>query len=120
MKKYLSILALTTLCTGLVQAQMDGPGLSPAMSAAMSKAFGTNLNFSATMRSEVKMIPQNQSVTMTGKMYFSNRESCSELDMTKMTGSAIPPEAITQMKSMGMDKVVSISQNSQKALLVIY
>jgi hypothetical protein len=120
MKKYLLITTALFLGSRLVQAQMPSTGLSPGMSDAMAKVFGTNLYFSASLHTQVKMEPQNQVVSMSGKMYFSGGDSRTEMDMTQMTGNAIPPEAMAQMKSMGMDKMVSISQNDSKTLYVIY
>ena len=120
MKKYLLIAAALILGSLLVQAQMPSTGVSPGMSDAMAKGFGTNLFFSATLHTEVKMEPQNQVITMGGKMYFSGGDSRTEMDMTQMTGNAIPPEAMAQMKAMGMDKMVSISDNNKKTLYVIY
>jgi Domain of unknown function (DUF4412) len=120
MKKYFLMIAIAVLGSSLVQAQMPSAGLSPGMSDAMAKVFGTNLYFSASLRTEIKMEPQNQNVSMSGKMYFSGGDSRTEMDMTKMTGDALPPEALAQMKAMGMDKMVSISQNEQKTLYVIY
>jgi hypothetical protein len=120
MKKYLLIAAALILGPCLIQAQMPSSGLSSGMSDAMAKVFGTNLSFSATVHTEVKMEPQNQVVTMAGKTYFSGGDSRTEIDMTQMTGNAIPPEGVAQMKAMGMDKIVSITDNNKKALYVIY
>jgi hypothetical protein len=121
MKKYLSLLTLSTLCFSLFSAyaQMDAGGGS-AMNDAMSKIFGTNLNFSATMDTTVKMSPQNQTLGMPGKIYVSNGDSRTEMDMTKATGSAIPPQAIAQMKAMGMGQMVSISLAATKTTYIIY
>ena len=120
MKKYLLMIAIAVLGSPLVQAQMPSAGLSPGMSDAMAKVFGTNLYFSATLHTEIKMVPQNQNVSMAGKMYFSGGDSRTEMDMTQMTGDALPPGALAQMKAMGMDKMASITQNAQKTLYVIY
>jgi hypothetical protein len=119
-KKYFLITAILALCSSLVQAQMGSPNLSPGLSDAMARVFGTNLNFSAALHTYVDMAAQNQTMSMTGKMYFRGGDSRSEMDMSQATGTAIPPQAITQMKAMGMDKVISISQNSQKTTYVIY
>src|ERR1700721_1483994 len=120
MKKYFLIPAILTLCSSLVQAQMGSPNLSPGLSDAMARVFGTNLNFSAALHTDVNVAAQNQTMSMTGKMYFRGGDSRSEMDMSQTTGTAIPPQAIAQMKAMGMDKVISISQNSQKTTYVIY
>lgn len=120
MKKYLLIATLALLTPALVRAQMPPSGLSPGMSDAMTKVFGTNLYYSATLHTQVTMPSNNQSVSMTGKMFFSGGNSRSEMDMTQMAGNSIPPQAIAQMKSMGMDKMVAISQNDQKTVYMVY
>jgi hypothetical protein len=120
MKKYFLIAALAVLGFSLVQAQLPSAGLSPGMSEAMTKVFGTNLYYSATLHTEVSMPSQGQNVSMTGKMYFSGGNSRSEIDMTQMSGNAIPPQAIAQMKSMGMDKMVAISQSDLKMIYMVY
>ncbi len=122
MRKYFLIAAVAVFGASLVQAQMPGQGLSPGISGAMSKVMGTNLYFSASLRTEVKVSTpaQNQNISMTGKMYFYGGDSRSEMDMTQMTGDSIPPQAITQMKAMGMDKMVAISQNNKKLLYLVY
>lgn len=121
MKKYLSLLTLSTLCLSLfsAHAQMDAGGGS-AMNDAMTKIFGTNLDFSANISTSVQMMPQNQTVAMSGKIYVASGDSRTEMDMTKMTGSAIPPQAIAQMSAMGMGQMVSISLASTKTTYLIY
>jgi hypothetical protein len=121
MKKYFLIGAVAAMSFGLASAfaQMTAPGGGP-MDDALAKVFGTNLNFSATMKTEMKMMPQNQNISMAGKMYFANGNSRSEIDMTQATGDAIPPQAIAQMKSMGMGDLVSISRKDAKSVYIIY
>jgi hypothetical protein len=121
MKKLLSVLALTaglTFAAVPLFAQMGSAGATP-MGDALNKVFGTNLNFSADMQTEVTT-PQNQTISMAGKIYMTGGNARTEMDMTKITGGSIPPQAITQMKTMGMDKLVSISIGSKKMLYLIY
>jgi len=123
MKKLTLLVTIISLCLGLLPAsaqfgQTAGGG-SP-MDDALSRVFGTNLNFSAAMETQIKMMPQQENITMSGKMYFANGNSRSELDMAQMKGGKIPPEAIAQMKAMGMDKVISISRADKKLLYMIY
>jgi len=120
MKKHIPAFAFILLCLGLlpVRAQL-GAGSSP-LDNAMSKVFGTNLNFSADMAAEVKMMPKQQDVSLTGKMYFLGGNSRSEMDMTSMKGSQMTPQMIAQMKAMGMDKMVSISRIDKKVTYLVY
>lgn len=120
MKKYFLIAAIALFGSSLVQAQMPSSTLSPGISDAMAKVLGTNLYFSATVHTDVSIPGQNQNVSMTGKTYFYGGDTRSEMDMTQMTGNAIPPQALTQMKAMGMDKMVAISQNNKKVVYMVY
>src|SRR5260221_733178 len=86
----------------------------------MAKVFGTNLNFSDTMDTQMKMMPKGENIGMSGKIFFANGNSRTELDMTEMKGGKMTPQALTQIKSMGMDKIVSISQTDKKVIYMIY
>lgn len=121
MKRNLLILATTLLCSAFlpVQAQFGpGPGpASPRLGGAMSKLFSENKSFSATMEMQVAD-PSGKPMTMQGKIAFDEGRSRFELDMTTMQG--IPPEAAGQMKTMGMDKMVTISRPDTKSVYMIY
>ena len=123
MKKFLSLLAVVSIFAA-VSVRAQTPGASPAdssqLSSALAKIFGTNLNFSATMNVEIKLSAQNQTISTPGKVYFSDGNSRSEIDVTKITGGGIPPSAIAQMKSLGMDSMISIQQHAAKITYLIY
>lgn len=121
MKKHIPLLASIFLCLGLLpaSAQFGKPGGSGADNA-LTQVFGTNLNFSATMNMEVKMPSQDNNLTMSSKVYFAHGNSRTEMDMTKMRGSKMPPHAAEQMKAMGMDQMISISRNDTKTTYLIY
>jgi outer membrane lipoprotein-sorting protein len=121
MKRHLLILATTLLCCALlpVQAQF-GPGSGPAsprFGGAMSKLFSENKSFSATMEMQAAD-PSGKNMAMQGKIAFDEGKSRFELDMTSVQG--IPPEAAGQMKTMGMDKMVTISRPDTKSVYMIY
>ena len=121
MKKSISFLAVI-LCLGLVpaSAQFGKPGGSGPDNA-LNKVFGTNLNFSATMNMQVKMPDaQDSDITMSSKIYFAGGNSRTEMDMTTIKGSKMPPHAADQMKAMGMDQMISISRNDTKTAYLIY
>ncbi len=121
MKKHFSLLILLSLLTFTsAQAQFGAQGGGSPMDETLSKVFGTNLNFSADMKTVVQMTAQDKTISITGKIYFANGDSRTEMDMTKIGGTAIPPDAIAQMKAMGMDQMVSISQMTKKTVYMIY
>ena len=123
MKKQLSILTATILCLGVTTtfAQMGGRGGSPGprFDSAMTKLFGDNTTFSATMEFQTSPKP-GESITMPGKMAFDAGKSRFEMNMSEAKGMKIPPSAVEQMKSMGMDSLVSISRPDKNVVYIVY
>jgi hypothetical protein len=122
MKKYFPLLTLLSLCLTFTtaHAQFGAQGGGSPMDEALAKVFGTNLNFSASMQTDVHIAAQDKTISIVGKIYFANGNSRTEIDMTKMTGTAIPPQQLQQIKAMGMDQMVSISQMAKKTVYMIY
>jgi hypothetical protein len=120
MKKYFLILTLAVLSFGIfpVRAQLGGtPGI-PQFGNGMEKLFGDNQTFSATL--QMQMNNAGSPLTMSGKMSFDKGSSRTEMNMADMQGGGIPPEAMTMMKSAGLDRMVSISQSDKKTIFVVY
>jgi hypothetical protein len=121
MKKYL-LFALAALCFGIIPAAAQfnfaGGQTMGGSDAGMEKLYGSNQTFSATLLMQVSngVSP----ITMSGKMSFDHGSSRTEMDMADMKGGGIPPEAMTQMKSMGLDHMVTVSQSGKKVVYVIY
>ena len=109
------------MCLNLVSAsaQMGGPK-GPQLSGNIAKLFGKNSAFSAAMEMQTLMPPQNQTVTMPGKIAFDAGKSRFEMDMSEMKGASMPPQAIAQMKTMGMDKMVMIARPDKKLTYMVY
>jgi hypothetical protein len=122
MKKCFLLLTAAMLGLGLlpVRAQFGSPATGSAADDVMTKVFGDTLNFSADLETQVKMMPKQDNMTMTGKIFFAGGNSRAEMDMTSMKGSQMTPQVIAQMKSMGMDKMVSISRAHEKVVYMIY
>lgn len=95
-----------------------GPG-GPNFGGSMSKLFGDNKTFTATMEIQAKE-GRAGDTTIPGKLSFDDGKSRFEMDMTKMKNSKMPPEALEQMKAMGMDSVVVISRPDKKSSYMIY
>lgn len=120
MKKYPSIFAAAVLCLGIfpVHAQLGEAPSVPQFGNGMDKLFGDNQAFSATL--EMQMTSSVNPMAMSGKMSFDKGSSCFEMDMSAMKGGAIPPDAAAQLKTMGLDRMVSITQSDKKIVYVIY
>jgi hypothetical protein len=105
-----------TLCS--VPAQ-PGPG-GAQMNEALTKLFGNNHAFSATMETEARNTAAGGPITMSGKFAFDDGKARLEMDMAQMHGGQIPPNAVAQMKAMGMDRLVSIARPDKKLYYLIY
>ncbi len=122
MKKHFLLLTAAALGLGLlpVRAQFGSPSAGSSADDVLTKVFGDKLNFSADMETQVKMLPKQDTVAMTGKIFFANGNSRSEMDITSMKGQQMTPQVIGQMKAMGMDKTISISRADEKVIYMIY
>ncbi|MBI3852655.1 MAG: DUF4412 domain-containing protein [Verrucomicrobia bacterium] len=95
-------------------------GSSAGMNAALTKFFGSNTNFTA--RSDVRILDDEKKETMSLTMNVAmlDGKMRSDVDMTKLKSAELPPEAIANLKQMGMDHVVSIMRPDKKAMYLIY
>jgi hypothetical protein len=120
MKKYFLILTLAILSFGIfpVRAQLGGAPGVPQFGNGMEKLFGDNQTFSATL--QMQMNSTGSPMTMSGKMSFDKGSSRTEMDMADMKGGGLPPDAMTMMKSAGLDRMVTISQSDKKIVYVVY
>jgi hypothetical protein len=123
MKKIVCILFGAAICGVPVFAQMGGgagPG-SGSFDNGMEKLYGANPVFSATMFTAISG-PQGP-MTVKAKMVFDHENSWTEVNMADVQSSNLPPQAVQaaeQMKSIGMDDVVSITTADKKNAFIIY
>ena len=122
--KIRSIPALVA-CLGLgllpVHAQMGGGlGRSPQLSPIVTKLFGKEAAFSASLEIQVSGGAAGQGMTIPAKIAFDHGNARMDIDISEMKGGGLPPEAVTQMKAMGMDKTVVISRPDLKVDYVIF
>lgn len=92
-------------------------GMSPEVQAAMLRIFGKNTEFSAKAKITLH---QEKDMTMDVNMAMLDGKSRSEMDMGTMKGMEMPPQAIAQMKQLGMDKLVSISRPDEERVYMVY
>ncbi|MGN6553455.1 MAG: hypothetical protein ACTHLW_07010 [Verrucomicrobiota bacterium] len=126
MKTNIKGLLAVIVCLNLIPAyaQMPGrpgggggPRSSTQINAAMAKLFGENSAFSATLRNEIQP-PKGEPMTIPGKISFDHGKSRFEMNLSDSKG--MPPQAVAQMKSMGMEKVVNITRPDQKSIYILY
>ena len=114
----LAILAFTTVLAGSVQAQMGRmPG--PSYDAAMAKLFGDNPAFSADVEIQTDA-SAHEAMTIPGKMIADSGKSRFEMNLADAKGGQMSPATVDQMKSMGMDKMITISRPDTKLVYIIY
>ncbi len=121
MKKNLCLLFATAgfLAASVAAPAQPGQPSSSAADRAMTKVFGTSLNFSATMEMQINQSGRGE-ISTRAKVYMAQGNSRTELDITQMKGTAMPPEAAAQMKAMGMDQVINLSRHDTKTDYAIY
>jgi len=120
MKNRLRFLLLGILCLNLTAYAQPGSPSMPQLGGVMDKLFCSNSNFSASMETQTKMASTGETIAMSGTIFFANGKSRSEMDMTQMKGGKMSSQTIERIKSMGMDKVVTISRPDKKVIYMIY
>jgi hypothetical protein len=116
MKKLICLVAIAGLGSSLftAHAQLFGGGFGSSaagISGAMKKLFGDNPNFTAN--AEVQVKSQRGSMSLPGKLFYSDGKFRIETDMAQVSGAA-------QIKQLGMDKLVMISLPDRHVSYVIY
>jgi len=127
MKRGMSLLSMALLILGSTQlhAQFGGGGASgspsgPSISGEMLKLFGNHKAFLADLEFQVRQEDQGNSMTLPGRIAFSDGKTRFEIDLTRAKGDQIRPEAVGQLKQMGMDKVITISLPKKDQSFLIY
>lgn len=121
MKKHLSILTTAVLCLGLIPAfaQMGPMPRGAQFDDTMSKLFGDNSMFTAAMESQIKQ-KSGDLITMPGKITYDAGLTRFEVNMSEAKGLKLPPGAAAQMKSMGLDQMVTITKPKENFVYIIY
>jgi hypothetical protein len=123
MKKHLLLLATImtgfTVVTASAQPGPGGPPPGPGWDGAMAKLFGDNPGFTATMEFHFSRSSGDE-MTMPGKMAHLEGKARFEMDLTKMQGGKIPPQALARMKQMGMGRMCSITRRDQNLVYIVY
>jgi hypothetical protein len=121
--------AVTLLVTGLtfgpVWAQLGPPGgmggpPTPQLSGSLTKLFEQHPAFTAVLTLQTKDPQTGGTLTIPGQIAFDAGKARFEMDLTKMQGGRITPEAGSQMKAMGMDKMIMISRPDKQVAYMVY
>jgi hypothetical protein len=116
---FLGLLGLMTIYIVPVQAQM-GAGASPmpGLDSALRAIFDTETAFSAT--ATMAMQGGGQDMNMTVKVSVLDGMTKTDIDMADINGGMIPPQAMTQIKALKMDKITTLIINDGNTSVVIY
>lgn len=109
---------LTLVGTFPARAQFDGPG-SPGVSASLIRLFGTNFAFTA--QAEVQVLGKDNKERIGTPMTFArlgNRIRV-DVDIARMRNRE-RPDAVAQLKPLGMDQVVSVIRPDLRATCVMF
>ena len=124
MRQLIPLIASGLFILGAPQlhAQFGGGGspTGPKLSGELLKLFDNHKAFSANLEFEVREGGKGNPMTLPGKIAFSEGKTRFEMDLTKARGDQIPPEAIGQLKQMGMDTLIAISLPKNDQSLLIY
>lgn len=124
MKKHLPIIVLITLGFGLLSAPAQfgprsGAPSGPNFGGATGKLFGDNQAFTARLELQ-STTSSGDDITMPGKISFDSGKSRFEMSMAEMKGAKMKPGTAAQMKSMGLDQIITISRPDKKSACLIY
>jgi hypothetical protein len=120
MRALLSFVLAGGLLTATAFAQRGGPmgGPPPGLDPVMAKLFGSVKGFSA--KSEMTMNGPQGEMKMTVVYEMLGGKMRMEMDMASMMGAQMPPEAVAQIKAMGLDRMVNIMLPETHQLYLIY
>jgi hypothetical protein len=120
MQRIVSSLTLAaTLCLTCVSAQAQ-TGNNNFMSGTTAKLFGSNTTFSASVLIEFVAPGSTQPSSMPAKIATDQSKSRFEMKMSEIKSSSMPAAALDQMKTMGMDQMVTIARPDKKELWILY
>ena len=120
MRTLLSFVLAGGLLTATAFAQRGGPmgGLPPGADPIMAKLFSSFKGFSTKM--EMTMSGPQGEMTMSSAYEMLNGKIRMEIDMASMKSAQMPPEAVAQMKMMGLDRSVNITLPETHQMFLIY
>lgn len=114
----MAVVAFLAVPVGIAQ-RMFSAGPRDIGSADMAKVFGDNPGFTATANITVDDA-QHGTMQMESSYAFLKGNIRTDMDMTSMMGSRMPPQAVAQMKQMGMDQMSMVYRGDKKVSYMMY
>lgn len=121
MKRTLIFLGIcgSLLTNGLVQAQIPGAP-STGFGVALLQLFGKTTAFTAKADLRMKDKTGEELASVILPVSFLEGKIRADVDLTTVKSTELAPEAIAQLKVMGMDKMTMIVQPATNQMLLIY
>lgn len=117
-------LGLLVCCAGSVQAQFGpsggGGAKPPGLNSSLAKIFGKNTGFSAKVQMIMTDTTGKEVMNAPVDFAFSEGSVSWDMDLALVKSASIPPQAIEQMKQMGMSRIISITKSGGKAFYLVY
>jgi hypothetical protein len=115
------MVAAACLTTPVVFGQRVFGGANRDFGAAqMAKIFGKNQAFSADAELTILDKQGAGPMTMEAQYAFLKGKLRTDMDMSSMKGGNLPPQVASQMKMMGMDRIVNIYRTDTQVSYTIY
>lgn len=99
------------------QQGMGGPNIGS--DAAFLKVFENFKGFSSDVEITIASSKQGN-MTMVASMAFADKKVRTDMDLTKIKSAQMPPEAMEQVKAMGMARMVTLVFPEKKEMFMIY
>lgn len=115
MKKFFWLSAVWVCCAP-AHAQFGSPAAKA--DASMDQLFKSTPVFTATESTAITS--GSAPINVTSQMSFDHGSSRSEMNMADVHGGNLPPNALAQMKAIGLDKVINISPANKTNVYTIY
>jgi hypothetical protein len=102
------------------QIQMPLASSSGGFNASLAKFFGANKAFSAQAEALVRAKPTSETSTIPMGFALLDGKIRMELDLTRIRSKQMTPEAVSMVKQMGMNRMVSVIAPEKKLMYVLY
>lgn len=119
MRIRLLVLAALACCLVTPSKAQTMPGAGPG-NIAFLRIFEQYKGLSATADMKISDPTVKDSMTVTFGLSLGDGNARFDVDLANAKGSMISPEVVTQMKALGMDRVISIMRMDKKRLYIIY
>jgi hypothetical protein len=115
----MAVMVLLPVPTGFAQ-RIFGGGPRDIGSADMAKIFGNNQAFTATADITIADAQHGTPMEMEASYAFLKGSVRTDIDMTTVKGTKMPPQAAAMMKQFNMDQVATIYRGDKKAMFLMY